>query len=79
MRLKPGLATKWSVDPNDHKKWVFELRPGVKFHDGCDWNADVALWNFDRLMSDKSAAFSPAHFARGTVAHQRYRPCRKNR
>jgi peptide/nickel transport system substrate-binding protein len=64
VRLKPGLATKWSVDPSDRKKWVFVLRPGVKFHDGCDWNADVALWNFDRLMSDKSPAFNPAHFAR---------------
>ncbi len=41
-----------------------ELRPGVKFHDGCAWNADVALWNFERLMSDKSPAFSPANFAR---------------
>src|SRR5215831_21026709 len=62
--LKPGLAAKWTVDPNDHKKWVLELRPGVKFHDGCDWNADVALWNIERLMSDKSPAFSPANFAR---------------
>jgi ABC-type transport system substrate-binding protein len=64
VRLKPGLATKWAVDPNDHKRWVLELRPGVKFHDGCAWNANVALWNFERLMSDKSPAFSPANFAR---------------
>ena len=64
VRLKPGLATEWMVDPNDHKRWVLKLRPGVKFHDGCAWNADIAVWNFERLMSDKSPAFSPANFAR---------------
>src|ERR1700730_6731565 len=32
--LRPGLATKWYVDPADSKKWIFELRQGVKFHDG---------------------------------------------
>src|SRR6516162_1531737 len=33
--LRPGLATKWYIDPSDNKKWIFELRRGVKFHDGC--------------------------------------------
>src|ERR1700739_2123201 len=32
----PGLAPEWKVDDADHKKWVFKLRPGVKFHDGSD-------------------------------------------
>jgi len=62
--LKQGLATKWYVDEADKKKWIFELRKGVKFHDGCEWNADVAVWNIERLISDKSPAFSPANFAR---------------
>jgi len=62
--LKQGLATKWYVDEADKKKWIFELRKGVKFHDGCEWNADVAVWNIERLTSDKSPAFSPANFAR---------------
>jgi peptide/nickel transport system substrate-binding protein len=65
VKLKPGLATKWQVDEADQKKWIFELRKGVKFHDGCEWNADVALWNLERLTSEKSPAFSPAQFARG--------------
>src|SRR5262249_55892505 len=34
--LRPGLATKWTIDPSDPKRWIFELRKGVKFHDGCD-------------------------------------------
>ena len=62
--IRPGLATKWYPDPNDPKKWTFELRKDVKFHDGCAWNADVAIWNFTRLTSDKSPAFNPIQFAR---------------
>jgi peptide/nickel transport system substrate-binding protein len=62
--LRPGLATKWYVDPDDSKKWVFELRQGVKFHDGCAWNAEAAIWNIDRLTNDKVPQFNPLHFAR---------------
>jgi peptide/nickel transport system substrate-binding protein len=62
--LRPGLATKWTIDPSNNKRWIFELRKGVKFHDGCDWNADVALWNIDRLINDKAPAFHPVHYAR---------------
>ena len=62
--IKPGLATKWYNDPDDGKKWIFELRQGVKFHDGCPWNADSATWNFERLINEKSPAFVPFNFAR---------------
>jgi len=62
--LTPGLATKWTVDADNKKKWIFELRQGVKFHDGCDWNADVAVWNIERLTLDKVPQFNPLHFAR---------------
>ncbi len=62
--LRPGLATAWRIDPDNHNKWIFDLRQGVKFHDGCDWNADSAVWNFDRLISDKNPAFTPYNFAR---------------
>src|ERR1700761_6549958 len=61
--IRPGLATAWHPDANDPKKWIFELRKGVTFHDGCAWNADSAIWNFTRLTSDKSPAFNPIQFA----------------
>ena len=62
--IRPALATKWSPDPDNPKKWIIELRRGVKFHDGCDWSADAAIWNFERLTSKTSPAFSPLNFAR---------------
>src|SRR2546426_12124974 len=31
--LGPGLADRWSVN-RDGRRYVFHLRPGVKFHDG---------------------------------------------
>jgi peptide/nickel transport system substrate-binding protein len=62
--IKPALATKWSADPADPKKWIIELRHDVKFHDGCPWNAEAAIWNFERLTNKDSPAFSPLNFAR---------------
>jgi peptide/nickel transport system substrate-binding protein len=52
--LIPGLATSWAVDAKDKTKWVFKLRPGVKFHDGSDLNADAVVWNVRKVL-DKDA------------------------
>ncbi len=60
--LIPGLATSWSVDAADKTKWVFKLRPGVKFHDGSDFNADAVVWNVRKVL-DKDAP----HFAADQV------------
>jgi len=52
--MTPGLAVKWGVDPKDNKRWIFELRQGVKFHDGCALDADLVVWNIQRLIDDKT-------------------------
>jgi peptide/nickel transport system substrate-binding protein len=46
------LATDIQIP--DNQTYVFPLREGVTFHDGSEWNAEVAKWNFDRLLSDYS-------------------------
>jgi peptide/nickel transport system substrate-binding protein len=52
--LIPGLATTWAVDAQDKTRWVFKLRPGVKFHDGSAFNADAVIWNVQKVL-DKDA------------------------
>src|ERR1700730_15130488 len=36
--LRPALATEWHPLEEDRTKWIFNLRQGVKFHDGSDFN-----------------------------------------
>ena len=61
--LKPGLATKWYIDPADKKRWIFELREGVSFHDGCRFDADTVLWNVERLTNEKAPQFNAKQYA----------------
>lgn len=53
----PGLATEWKVDDADKTKWVFKLRPGVKFHDGSPVNADAIVWNVQKVLDKSSPQF----------------------
>ena len=56
-KLVPGLATSWEADPADRRKWVFKLRPGVKFHDGSDFDAEAVVWNFDKVLNPQAPHF----------------------
>lgn len=55
--LTPGLATSWSVDPDDKTKWIFNLREGVQFHDGTTMTADDIIWNLDRHLNEAAPHF----------------------
>lgn len=44
----PGLATKWTTN-SDATQFTFELRSGVKFHDGTPFNAEAVMASFDRV------------------------------
>ena len=59
----PRLATSWSIDPNDHRRWIFKLRQGVKFHDGCGFSADDVIWNYVRMTDSKAPQFLAQQFA----------------
>ena len=61
--LAPGLATSWKVDATDQTKWTFKLRKGVKFQDGTPWNADAAVFAFDRVMNPSFAYYSQTQAA----------------
>ncbi|MFN3448542.1 MAG: ABC transporter substrate-binding protein [Roseococcus sp.] len=54
-----GLATEWSVDPNDRTRWVFRLRPNVRFHDGSPFNADAVVWNVRKVLDRDAPHFDP--------------------
>ncbi len=61
--IKPGLATAWHIDEGDNKRWIFTLRQGVKWHDGCPFTADDVVWNLGYSSNDKAPQFNPAQFA----------------
>jgi len=56
----PDLALSWAVDPKDHTKWIFKLRPGVKFHDGSAFNADAVVWNVHKVLDKSAPQYDPA-------------------
>jgi ABC-type transport system substrate-binding protein len=56
-KLVPGLATSWKQDAEDPTRWIFELRQGVRFHDGSLFNADAVIWNLDRALNENAPQF----------------------
>ncbi len=56
-RMIPGLATEWSVSDSDKTVWTFQLRDGVRFHDGSAFNADAVIWNFEKIFNKDAPHF----------------------
>jgi peptide/nickel transport system substrate-binding protein len=51
------LAESWEL-ADDRITVTFHLRKGVKFHDGTDWNAEVAEINFRSLIDEDYELFN---------------------
>lgn len=51
--IVPALATEYTGS-EDSKTWTFKLRPGVKFHDGTDFNAEAVKVNVERWWDPAS-------------------------
>jgi ABC-type transport system substrate-binding protein len=49
--VQPWYAEAWEL-PNP-KTMVLKLKKGIKFHDGTAFNADIAKWNLDRMLTHK--------------------------
>jgi peptide/nickel transport system substrate-binding protein len=59
LQVKPALATAWRlVDPNT---WEFDLREGVRFHDGTPFTAQDIIATYARVpnVPNSPALFTP--------------------
>jgi ABC-type transport system substrate-binding protein len=55
---KPNADGKWGPAPGLFSSWdvregeiYCKLPMGVQFHDGSEWNADIAIWNLERYRT----------------------------
>ncbi|URI08020.1 ABC transporter substrate-binding protein [Aquincola tertiaricarbonis] len=64
LEIVPQLATEWKQD--GPMKWVFKLRPNVKFHDGRPFTADDVVFSVERAKQPTSQIAVYAN-ALGTV------------
>ncbi len=58
--VEPSLATSWTSSA-DHKTWTFQIREGVKFHDGSPVNGEAVVNAFERQRDPQH----PHHFDDG--------------
>jgi len=48
-KIEPWLAESWEISP-DGKVNTFQLRKGVKFSDGSDFNSEIVKKNYDAVL-----------------------------
>jgi len=53
---QPGLSLAQSWEIPDPKTMVFNLRKGVKFHDGTPFNAEAVKFNVERILDPATSA-----------------------
>jgi peptide/nickel transport system substrate-binding protein len=58
-KVSPDLATSWSASA-DQRTWKFNLRKGVKFHDGSEVTADDVKATFDRILDPATGSVARA-------------------
>jgi peptide/nickel transport system substrate-binding protein len=59
MSLRPVLATRWET-ADGGRTWEFDIRQGVRFHDGRDLAADDVVATFRRLVDPTTAPAAAA-------------------
>jgi peptide/nickel transport system substrate-binding protein len=62
LQLQPMLATKWTPSKGG-AVWTFNIRPGVKFHDGSPLTADDVVYTFQQLADPKNASNALSTFS----------------
>ena len=53
LKPKPGLAESWNF--TDPTTLVFNIRPGINFHDGTPLDAEAVKFNLERSKSDQKS------------------------
>ena len=54
--LQGVLASEWS-SKQGNAVWVFNLRQGVKFHNGKEMSAEDVLWSVNYIMDPDNGAW----------------------
>ena len=52
--FQAALATDWAPSADNPNVWVFNLRQGVKYHDGADFTAEDVVFSVNRAKSENS-------------------------
>jgi peptide/nickel transport system substrate-binding protein len=60
-KIEPALAKDYKIS-RDGKEITFILEPGVKFHDGKDFDAEDVKFSLDRLMDPKTGTAHPEYY-----------------
>lgn len=51
LSMEPALAESWEIS-DDNLTWTFQLRPGVRFHNGRELVADDVVYSFNRIIAE---------------------------
>ena len=66
-KFMPGLAEKWDISP-DATTYTFNLKKGVKFHDGTPFNGAAVKFTLDRIV-DPATKAGQSHDQLGPYDH----------